>query len=273
MSESEKNGHEYVEMPTPTAWPLVFALGVVLFAAGVGLHLGFFAVGLAMFAFGVRGWIAQLIPGAGHMHEELAPASERPSEIRPAPGTVEPLKAASPGYRFRLPEHVHPLSSGAKGGLLGGIAMAVPAMLYGAIDQGSPWLPINLLAGLVIPGAVDANITTLREFQPGALALATVIHVSFSITFGLMYGVILPMLPTFRGSPLVFGGIVMPIIWSGVCYGLMGVVDPALEQHVKWRWFVASQFVYGLVMSYVVDQTQKVAVSQAPPLKGGARFP
>lgn len=260
---------ESVSMPTPTAWPLVFALGIVLLAAGIGLHVGFLVVGLIVFAFGVRGWISQLLPGRGHMHEPLAPPTERFTYPTPAPGSVEPLKIGHPGYRFRLPEHVHPISAGAWGGLAGGIAMAIPAILYGILVRGSPWFPINLLAGVVIPDVVDASIASLSQFQFGALMLATAIHLAFSITFGLMYGVILPMLPTFRGSPIFFGGIVTPIIWSGVCYGLMGVVNPALQEHISWPWFVASQFCYGIVMSYVVDQTEKVAVSQAPPLKGG----
>ena len=54
----------------------------------------------------------------------------------------------------------------------------------------------------------------------------------------------------------------MPILWSGVCHGMMGVVNPVLEQHVNWPWFIASQLVYGLAMSYVVFRSEKVAVPQ-----------
>lgn len=267
MTETEKS--ESVEMPTPTAWPLVFALGIVMIGAGLGIHIGFLVVGLIVFAFGIRGWISQLIPGRGHSHEAFVPAAERARPIEPIPGYVDQLVPGAASYRFRVPLAVHPISSGAKGGLAGGIAMAIPAMAYGILDQGSPWLPINLLAGMVVPDLVEASIETLKQFQLGAFIVASVIHLSFSITFGLMYGVILPMLPTFRGSPLIYGGVVMPAIWSGVCYGLMGVVNPALQEHVSWKWFVLSQFVYGLAMSYVVFQSEKVAVSQAPPLKGG----
>ena len=47
----------------------------------------------------------------------------------------------------------------------------------------------------------------------------------------------------------------------------MGVVNPLLQQHVNWFWFIVSQFIFGLAMSYVVQRSEKIAVSQAPPLK------
>ena len=267
MSAPEANSKDAVEMPTPTAWPLVLSLGIVLMATGMAMSLGFLIVGAAVFAFGLGGWIVQLLPGQGHMHEEFVEPHLRPAATIPAPGTVEELKPGTAGFRFRLPEHVHPISSGAKGGLVGGALMAIPAMTYGLVSHGSVWLPINLLAGAVVPGLTDATIESLRQFHLWAFLLAIVIHLAFSITFGLMYGVILPMLPSTRGGPLFFGGVLMPILWTGVCYGLMGVVNPLLQQHVNWFWFIVSQFIFGLAMSYVVQRSEKIAVSQAPPLK------
>jgi hypothetical protein len=40
----------------------------------------------------------------------------------------------------------------------------------------------------------------------------------------------------------------------------MGVVNPALREHVEWRWFLMSQLVYGLAMAAVVFRTQQVPV-------------
>lgn len=261
---SEANPKDAVEMPTPTAWPLVLSLGIVLIATGLAMNVAFSIVGTVVFLFGLGGWIGQLLPGQGHMHEPLVDARQRATAPKPEPGTVEALVPGTAGFRFRLPAHVHPLSSGAKGGLVGGALMAIPAMTYGIVSHGSVWLPINLLAGVVIPDIMTPTIENLRQFHLGAFVLATVIHLSFSITFGLMYGVILPMLPQKRG-PLFLGGILMPILWTGVCYGLMGVVNPLLKQHVSWFWFIVSQFIYGLAMSYVVSRSEKIAVSQAPP--------
>ena len=252
-------------MPAPTAWPLVLALGIALMAMGLATNLGFLFVGALVMLIGLGGWIGQLLPGQGHMHEPLVEPSRRPAATAQAPGTVDALRPGAAGYRFRLPEHVHPISSGVKGGIVGGLLMPIPALAYGVIEHGSLWFPINLLVGMVVPGMADADLDTLKAFHLGALIVGIVIHAAFSVTFGLMYGVILPMLPTFRGSPFFFGGVLMPIFWTGVCYGMMGIVNPALEEHVSWPWFIASQFVFGVAMSYMVFRSEKIAVAQPVP--------
>ncbi len=55
----------------------------------------------------------------------------------------------------------------------------------------------------------------------------------------------------------------MPFLWTGVCHGMMGVVNPLLQQYVSWPWFIVSQLVYGLAMSFVV-RSKKIAVAQPP---------
>jgi uncharacterized membrane protein YagU involved in acid resistance len=266
--EREIGSREKVEMPAPTAWPIVFGLGIVLIGAGLATSLGFTVVGIAVFLVGLGGWIAELLPGRGHIHETLAGhAAETPGLA----GMVEHTRPDTPSYRFNLPLHVRPISSGAWGGLVGAILMPIPAMAYGVLEHGSLWLPINLLAGMVVPGLTDASLEHLEEFHLSALVLAIFIHLAFSVTFGLMYGVILPMLPDVKGGPILFGGVLMPLLWSGVCYGLMGVVNPLLGKYVNWYWFLLSQFVYGLAMSTVVSRFEKIAVAQPP--RSGAPIP
>ena len=58
----------------------------------------------------------------------------------------------------------------------------------------------------------------------------------------------------------------MPLLWTGLCYGFMGIVDPLLNEFVSWPWFIASQVVYGLAMSVVVINSEKVP---APPVGSG----
>jgi hypothetical protein len=74
------------------------------------------------------------------------------------------------------------------------------------------------------------------------------------------------------GGPLVSGGIVMPLMWTGASYGLMGLVNPVLEERVDWPWFVVSQVVFGIVASIVVRRSEQIYLapiggnpSQAPP--------
>lgn len=262
MSDSKDKPNDTVKLPAPTAAPLVLGLGIALVGLGLVTSLGFAVVGLVLLLFGLGTWIGQLLSVQGHVHEPLVEPSLRPGETVAAPGTVEPLLPGTAGYRFNLPTKVHPISSGVKGGLIGGLLMPIPAMAYGLIVHASPWLPINLLVGIVIPGMTDASLDDLKAFNLVALVLGIFIHAAFSVTFGLMYGVILPMLPSIRGGPLLVGGVFMPFLWTGVCYGMMGIVNPLMEQHVSWPWFVVSQLVYGLTMSYVVSRSEKIAVPQ-----------
>ena len=56
------------------------------------------------------------------------------------------MAAARELQRAFLPLEIYPISAGVKGGLAGSAAMAVVAMLYGALSRNRIWYPINLLA-------------------------------------------------------------------------------------------------------------------------------
>lgn len=253
-------GPETVEMPQATAWPLVLAVGVTLIGAGLATQFACSVVGFGLLAAGLAGWIGQLLPGKGETHEALVEPALRPRPITGMPGTVEQLRPGTPGYRFRLPEKIHPISAGVKGGLLGGLLMPIPALLYGIVSGHGLWFPINLLAGMVVPGLAGASVEQLEEFHLGGLVLGTAIHLTFSLVFGLMLGVLLPMMPPLPGGQLIWAGLVPPLMWSGVSYGFMGIVNPLLERYVNWPWFIASQFVFGVTSAIVVINSEKVPV-------------
>src|SRR4051812_34722925 len=109
--------HGSVEMPRPTAAPMVLSLGLVLIAAGVATSRAFLVVGAAILIAGLGLWIAQLLPGRGHVHEPLVEPSRRPRPVGGTLGAVDQLRSGMPGYRLRLPEQVHPISAGVKGGI------------------------------------------------------------------------------------------------------------------------------------------------------------
>src|SRR5271157_2613918 len=46
---------------------------------------------------------------------------------------------------------------------------------------------------------------------------------------GLLYGAMLPMLPT---RPIVLGGIIAPLLWTGLLYQVLGFVNPLLDQKI-----------------------------------------
>jgi len=139
-------------MPRPTAAPLVLSLGLVLLAAGAALGLAFLVAGALVLVTGLGLWVAALLPGQGHIHEPRVEPARRPRRVATERGAVEQLRPGMPGYRARLPEAVHPISAGIKGGIVGGLVMPLPALLYGLVSGHGIWYPVNLLAGMAVPG-------------------------------------------------------------------------------------------------------------------------
>jgi hypothetical protein len=249
-----------VEMPRPTVWPMVLSLGLVLTALGVATNLAIAISGVLLIVAGVGGWVAQLLPGRGHIHEPRLPPEQRSQLPAGAVGTVSHLGTGMPGYRLRLPIGMHPVSAGVKGGIVGGLLMPVPAIGYGVISGHGIWYPVNLLAGMVLPLSADRDLT---QFSPGLFVLAIVIHAVMCLVIGLMYGVLMPTLPEIP-RPIAWGGLLMPLLWTAVSYSLMRVVNPVLEQGVDWPWFIASQFVFGVVAALVV-----LSLRHLPPVPAG----
>jgi hypothetical protein len=261
-----------VELPRPTAAPVVLALGLTLLAAGVALGLAFLVAGAALVVVALSIWIAQLLPGRGHVHEPLVELARRPRPVVGAPGGVEQLRPGIPGYRIRLPQDVHPISAGLKGGLVGGAVMPVPALLWGLLSDHGPWYPINLLSGMVLPGVGRMSVPDLEQFHLVLLLVGLVIHVALSVVIGLVYGVLLPTLPEVP-PPIAWGGLLMPILWTGASYVAMHVVNPALPGKVSWPWFILSQFVFGITMPAVVlgaKRLPRVLAGMAGGLVGSA---
>ena len=251
-------GPPSLEVPRATAWPFVLALGMAFLAAGLAASLVLSLIGGLLFVAGLAGWVGQLLPGRGHTYEPWVEPALRPHSITERLGTVDHLRPGMAGHRFRLPEKVHPISAGVKGGIVGGLVMPIPALAYGVLSGHGPWFPINLLAGMVIPGISGATEAQLEAFSWGALILAIGVHAILSVAFGLFFGVVSPTLPPFPGGPVVAGGVVMPLLWTGLCHGFIGVINPLMQEHVNWLWFIVSQVVYGLTMSVVVINTEKV---------------
>jgi uncharacterized membrane protein YagU involved in acid resistance len=256
---------ETVEVPRPTVAPMTAALGLILLAAGVPLGLAFLGVGGLILIAGLSIWVRDLLPGRGHCLEPLS--SFRPQPILAKLDNVEQLLPGMAGYRVRLPEAVHPLSAGVKGGVVGGLVMPLPALAYGLVSGHGIWYPVNLLAGMVLPGVEVMTQAQLERFSLLLLLTGVVIHATMSLVFGLLYGVLLPMLPSFRRLAIpgsfVWGGLIFPLLWTGASFGLMGVANPVLQARVDWPWFVVSQFVFGAVAAFVVDRSQKIPVPPA----------
>ena len=173
------------------------------------------------------------------------------------------LHVAAAVPRAWLPLKVYPISAGVKGGLAGGVAMALLAMLYGLIFYRSIWYPINLLAGSLYAAPAIPSMEELMQFHIGWFLFALALHVTMCLLVGLLYGAMLPMLPT---RPIILGGIIGPLLWTGLLYHILGFVNPLLDQKINWVWFAVSQVAFGVVAGLVVVRQNKVWTSENLPL-------
>ncbi len=250
---------EGVEMPASSFWPMVMAFGVTLMLGGLVTH---YAVSIAGFLIAFRaayGWWRQVIPHEEHEFVPHRHPYERADPVRVSIRSVANLKAGESRHRVRIPEEIHPYSAGVKGGLAGGLAMAILACLYGQIAHGSIWYPINLLAAGVMPELSRASDVALNQFNAKALMAATVGHGCISILVGMLYAVTLPMFP--KRAPL-WAGILAPVFWSGLVAASLELINPLLNQRINWPWFVVCQLGFGLVGGFVIARTHHIETMQ-----------
>ena len=265
--DPDEHGHsteEGVELPTPTTWPLMCAFGITLLGLGLVTTLVITLIGFIIGLIAAIGWFRSVFPTPKHILYPLADADRRPAPVRVSPRRIDHLTYGESSHRTRIPVEVHRYSAGIVGGLAGGAAMAILAMAYGLVVQHSIWYPINLLAAAGVPSLASASLATLREFNGAGLTVAILSHITFSILVGLLYTVLLPMLPA--RLEWLFGGIMTPLIWTALIYPTFNLINPALAARVDWGWFLICQVSFGLVGGYVVFKSQKVETMQSWPL-------
>jgi hypothetical protein len=255
-----------VELPAPTSWPIVLAFGVTLLFAGLVTSAAISVLGVALSLVAGIGWFCDVLPQEKY---ETVEVGEEPAVVTSTRREVERLRIAPELPRALLPLETYPVSAGIKGGLAGGAAMAVLACLYGFLKQGSVWYPINLLAAAVYSQSLTFGSTSLNAFHGGSFLLALGIHLITSLLVGLLYGAILPMFPR---RPILLGGLIAPILWTGLLYSILGLIDPLLNRLIDWPWFIASQFGFGIVAGLVVVRQERVRVRQFLPFLERAGF-
>jgi hypothetical protein len=257
-----------VALPAPTAWPICAAFGVALLYAGLVTIALVSVLGAVLVFVGFVGWFREVLPSEKHERvpvskEKVAVVTRRPTVARAAPITQAP-------HRARLPLEIYPVSAGVKGGLAGSVAMAALALTYGIISHHSIWYPINLLAAGFFPGMTST--ADLDAFHPVALIFASIIHLLTSLLVGLLYGAMTPMLPR---HPILLGGVIAPILWTGLIHSFLQVINPVLNRRIDWLWFIASQMGFGLVAGLVVSKQERVRTWQHLPfdVRAGMEVP
>jgi hypothetical protein len=244
-----------VQIPAPTAWPMVLALGISLMLAGMVTHWAISLLGLVMAVPAIVGWFFEVLPQEHHVYVDVH------TDVFEMKSTRETLARLPLDERHRklLPIETFSVMSGVKGGIAGGIAMIVPAALYGLIRYHSVWYAANLLAaGGFVSWAGESN-AFLAQFHLRGLLAAFAIHGLTSVLIGLLYGAMLPMFPK---KPILTFGFVAPFLWTGILRPAVGIISPILDQRIDWWWFIVSQIAFGLVAGFVVNLHVKVRTPQ-----------
>jgi hypothetical protein len=256
---------EIIEMPAPTACPIILAFGLTLVFAGLVTSSSVSLLGAILAMSGGIGWFRDVLPHEKHESVSAIETRLPVSTNRPRVAAVEWMTEEL--HRARLPLEVYPIRAGVKGGMAGAVAMAVLAVMYGIISGRGMWYAINVLAAGFFPGRHP--LAQIGAFQWDSLLIASVLHLLVSLSVGLLYGATLPMLPR---HPILLGGLIAPIFWSGLVHSFVELIDPQLNRQIDWLWFVFSQVGFGIVAGFVVSRQQRVPTLQHLPFAVRAGF-
>jgi hypothetical protein len=260
VNQTGENAPDTIEMPAPTAWPIALAFGIMLLFAGLVTSEAVSILGAIISIAGAVGWFRDVLPHEAH---ESVPVVQPAPVVKTMRREVDRIEVAHELRRAFLPLEIYPISAGIKGGLAGSVAMAMVAMLYGLLSQKSIWYPINLLAAGFLPATMTDTTAKIAAFQLSVFLIAVPIHLITSLLVGLLYGAMLPMLPR---RPILLGGFIAPILWTGLIHSILEIVNPVLNQRIDWLWFVASQVAFGIVAGIVVSWQGRIRTLQHVPL-------
>jgi hypothetical protein len=241
-----------IQLPAPTAWPMVMALGISLVLAGMVTNIVVALLGLLLTVAGAVGWFFEVLPAEVH---EAVPVSTEVVTISTSTRILGERGQAVASPRKILPVESFRVITGLEGGIAGGIAMTVPAALFSVLRYHSIWYAMNLLAAGGFVSWASASDAFLSHFHLQGLLAALIIHGLTSLLVGLLYGAMLPMFPRF---PILTAGFISPLLFTGILYSALNIVSPILNARIDWFWFVLSQIAFGLVCGFVVNLQAKV---------------
>ena len=262
-SEALASPAEGLSLPAPTSAPLYLAVGLALMLVSLVTSVLFVWAGGGLALWGAVGWWREMFPEEAKEFVPAQPESERAPQIVPVPGHVRNLVVGEGGHRVRLPLEYHPYSAGLKGGIAGGLAMALVAGVHGWLTQGSAWHAFNGFAAIVLPFFGVTPGPELTGFHAGIALSGALVHIVLSLLIGLVYASVLPMLP---GHPRFWGGIVAPLVWTGAGFMSIELVEPGAADGIQWTVFIVLQIVFGMTAGEVIARSERVKTLQSFPL-------
>ena len=256
---NEVENPKKIEMPASTAWPVVLAFGLALVFAGPVTNASLSVLGAILSVVAAVGWFRAVLPVESHVR---VPVTQEAPPIVTSRETVARLAEVPEITHASLPIEIYPVSAGIKGGLAGGLVMALLAGVYGILSGHGIWYPMNLLVAGFFPNSATETAAQIGAFSLTDLLLAIPIHLLISLLVGLLYGALLPMLPR---HPILLGGFLAPLLWSGLIYSILGFVNPVLNQRIDWFWFVLSQLGFGIAAGIIVSRQSRIRTRQQLP--------
>ena len=251
--------HGTVHLPAPTMWPFLMALGITLIFFSFVTSVWVMWLGIVLAVIPAIGWFRAVLPHEEHVDLEV---DTTVVEIESDMAGVAKIQVDET-HRAQLPLQTFTFASGIKGGIAGGIAMLIPAELYGIIRFHSIWYIVNLLGGAGVGEWTNPTMYQLTHFRLSAFITANIIQGAVTLLVGILYGALLPVWPK---RPILLGGIVAPVLWTGVLHSALGIVNPFLQQKIDWWSFLAAQVIFGLVAGYTVTKLGKIEELRQLPL-------
>src|SRR5579862_8514980 len=109
-------GEPHVELPAPTAWPVVLAFGLTLLFAGLLTSAAVSVLGSVLSVVGCAGWFREVLP---HQRHEAVPVTPETAPIVTEHAQVAHIQIVKELHRARIPIEIYPVAAGIKGGLAG----------------------------------------------------------------------------------------------------------------------------------------------------------
>src|SRR4029434_3992926 len=88
-----------IELPAPTAWPMITALGITMLCAWLVTQRALSVVGVILALRGAVGWFREVLPVERHELARVRPPAERAQSVKISPRTTTHLRAGEAGHR------------------------------------------------------------------------------------------------------------------------------------------------------------------------------
>jgi hypothetical protein len=154
-----------------------------------------------------------------------------------------------------VPVMFYPYSAGMVGGLFGGAAMTLVALIYGFASGYGPWLPVNLIGATFVRQLQSLPLQQLIYFNADALVAGLALHMVLAVGLGWLFSLLLPTLP---GSPLIWSLTIGPGLWMIASWLILPMINPLMARYVDHPSFFVAHLVYGLVLGSWIRHTPKI---------------